>query len=265
MMASSRSSWAQAPGTRSASRGPYRSVAPRRTSSTSQVCSVCPAGTGKSGSRGATRRRSKAHAGGDLGRLVDHPGPPGEPPTLLGLAPQAGGGRRGEPPFEVGEGPPGPHRGQGGGQGEPGRGGVVHVVGGHRGHPPLGGQQGQGVVAGGVDRVPVVPQLDGQVVAAEPPDQVVEGLGRGRRALGGEGGGQRPLAAPGEDLPVPAVTVGQVVEGDDRLPLLPAGQVGLGDDPAEAGVALGVPGQHDQVGAVGVGHAGPGPRPARPR
>ena len=195
--------------------------------------------------------------GGDLRRPVDHPGPPGEPPSLLGLAAQAGGGRRGEPPFEIGEGPPGPHRGQRGGQGEPGRGGVVHVVGGHRGHPPLGGQQGQGVVAGGVDRVAVVPQLDGQVVAAEPPDQVVEHLGRGRRPPGGEGGGQGPLAAPGEDLPVPAVVIGQRVEGDDRLPLLPAGQVGLGDHPAEAGVPLGVPGQHDQVGAVGVGHPGP--------
>ena len=132
----------------------------------------------------------------------------------------------------------------------------MHVVGGHRGHPPLGGQQGQGVVAGGVDGVAVVPQLDGQVVAAEPVDELVEDLAGGGRATGGEGGGQRPLAAPGEDLPVAAVVVGQGVEGDDRLALLPAGQVGLGDDPAEAGVALGVPGQHHQVGAVGVGDAG---------
>ena len=217
---------------------------------------MCPWGTGKSGSRGATRRRSKAQSAAISARPFDHPGPPGEPPALFGLTPQAGGGRRREPPLEVGEGPPGPHRGQRGGQGEPGRGGVVHVVGGDRGHPPFGGQQGQGVVAGGVDGVAVVPQLDGQVVAAEPPDQVVEGLGGGGRAPGGEGGGQRPLAAPGEDLPVPAVAVGQVVEGEDRLPLLPAGQVGLGDDPAEAGVALGVPGQHHQVGAVGVGHPG---------
>ena len=37
------------------------------------------------------------------------------------------------------------------------------------------------------------------------------------------------------------------------LPLLPAGQVGLGDGPAETGVALGVPGQHDQMGALRVG------------
>ena len=53
-----------------------------------------------------------------------------------------------------------------------------------------------------------------------------------------------------------AVALGQVVEGDDRLPLLAPVQVGLGDDPAETGIALGIPGQHDQVGAVRVGYAG---------
>ena len=63
---------------------------------------------------------------------------------------------------------------------------------------------------------------------------------------------------------MPAVVVGQRVEGDDRLPLLPAVQVGLGDDPAEAGVPLGVPGQHDQMGAVGIGHPGADPGHARP-
>ena len=50
----------------------------------------------------------------------------------------------------------------------------------------------------------------------------------------------------------------QRVEGDDGLSLLPAGQVGLGDDPAEAGVPLGVAGQHHQVGAAGVGDTGAG-------
>ncbi len=140
----------------------------------------------------------------------------------------------------------------------------MHIVGGYRGHPPLDGQQGQGIVAGGVDRVAVVPQLDGQVIATEPTYQVIERLGGGGRTAGGEGGGQRPLAAPGEDLPVAAVTFGQVVEGDDRLPLLPAVQVGLGDGPAEPGVSLGVPGQHDQVGAVRIRYAGTGVRDTRP-
>ena len=55
---------------------------------------------------------------------------------------------------------------------------------------------------------------------------------------------------------MPIVMIGQRVEGDDRLPLLPPGQMGLGDDPAEAGVPLGISGQHDQVGAIGVRHPG---------
>ncbi len=60
MTSSSWASWVYAPGTRSASAGPYRTAAPRRVSSTSQLCSVWPSGTGKSGSRGATSRRSNA-------------------------------------------------------------------------------------------------------------------------------------------------------------------------------------------------------------
>jgi len=63
---------------------------------------------------------------------------------------------------------------------------------------------------------------------------------------------------------VPAVAIGQIVQGDDRLPLLTAGQVGLRDHLAETGVPLGVTGQHHQVGAVGVGHAGPGMGDAGP-
>ena len=208
-------------------------------------------------------RKSRGHEtqvegalAGDLVRLLDHTRPPGEPTTLLGLPAQAGGGRGGEPPFEVGEGAPRPDGGERSGQREARRRGVVDVVGGHGGDAPLGGQDGQGVVAGGVDRVPVVPQLDGQPVPSEAVDEAVESPGRRRWALGGEGGGQRPLAAAGEDLPVTPVVLGQVVEGDDRLALLSAGQVGLGDDPAQAGVALGVASQHHQVGALGVGHAG---------
>ena len=97
----------------------------------------------------------------------------------------------------------------------------MDVVGGDRVHAPLGGQHGQGVVAGPVDRGAVVPQLDGQVVPAEPVDQPVEGPGRGRRAPLGQGRGQRPLAAPGQDLPVAAVAVGQGVEGEDGRPFSP--------------------------------------------
>ena len=213
-------------------------------------------GHGEVGEPGGHQPQVEGALGGQLAGPLDRSRPPGEPSELLGLAPQAGGGRRREPALQVLQRPPGPHGGQRGGQGEPGRGGVVDVVGGHRRHPPLDGQHGQGVVAGAVERVAVVPQLDGQVLGAEAVDQVVEGPPGGGRPLVGQGRGQRPLAAPGQDLPVAAVAVGQGVEGEDGPSLLPALQVGLGDGPAESGVALGVAGQHHQVGPVRVGHAG---------
>ena len=104
--------------------------------------------------------------------------------------------------------------------------------------------------------------------AAEGLDEPVElAAGRGR-AGGGEGGGDRALAAPGQDDPVPAVAVpavvaGQVLEGAGGPALLPAGEVGLGDGPAQAGVPLGVAGQDHQVGAERVGRAGAAPPTAR--
>ena len=194
--------------------------------------------------------------GGDLPGPLDGTGPPSEAAVLLGLASQAGACRRGEPSIELLERPSGPHGGQGGGQGEPGRGGVVDVVGGHRGHPPLDGQHGQGIVAGPIHRSAVVPQLHGEVLSTEAIDEVVEGSARCRWPLASQGRGQRTLPAPGQDLPVAPVAVGQGIQGEDGPALLSAVQVSLGDGPAEAGVALGVAGQHYQVGSVRVGHAG---------
>ena len=87
--------------------------------------------------------------------------------------------------------------------------------------PRVDGQMGEGVVAGRVERVAVVPELHGHVLGAEGLDEPVElAAGRGR-AGGGEGGGDRPLAAAGQDDPVPAVAVaavvaGQVLEGAGR-------------------------------------------------
>ena len=63
---------------------------------------------------------------------------------------------------------------------------------------------------------------------------------------------------------VRAGEVGQVV---DRLALLPAPQVGEGQGAGEAGVALGVAGEHEDVAALGVGGALPragGPAGLRP-
>ncbi len=193
---------------------------------------------------------------GDRPRGVDRSGPPGEPPALLGLSAETGGARRGEPPLELLEGLAGADRGQSGGEGEPVGRGVVHVVGRHRRDPAFGGEQGQRVVPGGVDGVPVVPELDREVLASEAVDQLIERARCDGRPAGGERGGERPLAAPGEDLPVAAVPVRQLVEGDDRSSLLATGQVGRREDLAEARVALGVPGEDHEMGATRIGHAG---------
>ena len=190
----------------------------------------------------------------DLGRPLDHSRVAGEAAGLLRARPQAGGGPRRQPPLEVVEGPAGPHRGQGGGQGPTGGGGVVDVVGGHHVDPGPHRQPHQGVVAGRVEGVAVVPQLDGHVVLAEGGDQVGQLAGGGGRPLVDQGGRHGALAAAGEHLPPPAVGPGQV--GQRRLgqALLPRPHVGRAGGPAQAGVAVGIPGQDEQVAALGVGH-----------
>ena len=59
----------------------------------------------------------------------------------------------------------------------------MDVVGGHEVDAGPQGELGQRVVAGGVERVAVVPQLDGDVGAAEQRDQPGELVGRRGRAL----------------------------------------------------------------------------------
>ena len=84
----------------------------------------------------------------------------------------------GQPAVDLVEAAPGPHRGQRGGQPAARRRGVVHVVGGDHVDARRAGQLGQGVVAGRVERVAVVPQLDGHVVAPEGVDQPVAARAR---------------------------------------------------------------------------------------
>ena len=256
MIPSSWSSWTHAPGTRSASRWPV--TVGRAAPGELDQKALLGVAVGDREVREARRDQTQVERAcvGDRSRRVDHPGPPGEPAPLLGLPTEAGGARRGEPPLELLERPSGADRGEGGGERESAGRGVVHVVGRHRRDPALDGEHGQGVVTGRVDRIPVVPQFDREALASETVDQLVERAGRGGRAAGGERGGECPLATPGEDLPVAIVPVRQLVEGDDRFALLATGQVGRREDLAQARVPLGIPGEHHEMGAVRVGHAG---------
>ena len=136
------------------------------------------------------------------GRPLHHPRVAGEAAGLLVARAQVGTGRRRQPAVDLVEAAAGPHRGQGGGQPAAGRGGVVDVVGGHHVDARPDGQLGQGVVAGRVERVAVVPQLDGHVLPPEGVDQPGQLPLGGRRPPLDQRPGHRPLAAAGEHQPV---------------------------------------------------------------
>ncbi len=213
-----------------------------------------------------------------LGGALDDAGPAGEATGLLDRAPQAGRRGRRQPTLELGQGAARPHGGERGGEPESVRRGVVHVVGGHGVDVPLDGEMRQRVVAHRVERVPVVPQLERHVGAPERIDETPH-LPGGRPWPGiHQRGGNRPLPAAAQHQPVAAGGAGQRVEGEDRPPLLPALEVRVGQHRREAGVAVGIAGEHDEMRTGGVGlararagrgerHLGPEDRrqPARPR
>ena len=161
----------------------------------------------------------------------------------------------GQPAVELVEAAAGPHRGHGGGQRTAGRGGVVGVGGGDDVDAGADGELGERVVAVRVERVAVVAQLDGHVVASEGGHQRVELPGRRRGAVALEGRGHRALAAAGEHEPVVAVDLLPRDVLVDRLALLGPRQLGGADGGGQPGVALRVAGQHEQMAALRVGHA----------
>jgi len=250
--------------------------------------------------RVAVGHRPVGQAGGDKGevegtrcaqlrRPLDDTRVAGKAAELLGARAQVGGRPRRQPAVDLVEAAPGAHSGQGGGEVAPLGDGVVHVVGGDDLDPLVGGELDEGVVAGRVERVTVVPHLDDDVLTPERLDQVSKLAAGRRRAMADQGGGHGALAAPGEHAPVPLwrpVVGGGAPSAAERggdpgggAGGEPGGRqvAGLGPDPRqgaqveaggaflprplagadgspEPGVALGAPGQHDQVGALGVGH-----------
>ena len=138
--------------------------------------------------------------------------------------------------------------------------GVVGVGGGDAADAAADGELGEGVVAGGVERVAVVPQLDEDAVAPERLDQAVElPPGRGR-PIGDECGGDGALAAAGERPRVTGDDSGDIVEGELRRALLP-GEVPEADRPGQLGVPRRSVGEEQQVLAVGIRSRGVGHLP----
>ena len=163
-----------------------------------------------------------------LGRCGHGRRPSGEPSGLLHPGAQVGrpGGRK--PSIQFVHRPAGPHRCHGGGQAATGRAVVVDVVGGHHAQAGAHGEAGQGIVALGVQRVPVVPELHHHPLAAEPFHQVVQGPSCRRWTIALEGCRNGALPAPGEDRPVGIRSgqVGEPIQGESGVSLA-SGQLGL--------------------------------------
>ena len=86
------------------------------------------------------------------------------------------------------------------------------------------GDLGERVVAGGIERIAVIPQLDEHPVAPERLDHPPQLASRRVRSVGDQRRRYRPLAAAGEHPGVAGERGGEVVEDELRRALL-AGEV----------------------------------------
>ena len=131
-------------------------------------------------------------------------------------------------------------------------GGVVRVAGRDHAQPFLRRELVQRVVVGAVERVAVIPQLDDDVVGAEEGDETVE-FGTGVALL--ERLAHGALAASGQDQPVTARLFGELLEVVHGPTLLPTAQLPARDGRRQPVVPLLLAGEHEQVTALGIGHA----------
>jgi hypothetical protein len=140
------------------------------------------------------------------GRLVD-PRIAGQPGGHLRPGAKMRGAGRREPAGNIVQAATGADRREHLGQGSLARPGVVDVVRRHHGDVRLPGQLVQRIVPGVVERLVVIDQLDVDVLTAERVDERIQLCPRGpdpRRATARQRSRDRPLAAAGQDRPVPA-------------------------------------------------------------
>ena len=124
-----------------------------------------------------------------------------------------------------------------------------------------GGELGEGVVAGRVERVAMVPQLDEHPVAPEGLDEPVQlPPGRRRTVVDQRRAARAPLRHPVSTHTWPGRVAGDVGQRELRRPLLP-GQVAEAQGAGEPGVALRPVGQQQQVRAVRIRGVRSGTRP----
>ena len=159
-----RSALRQRPGTCSA--------APRQTSSRSQLIGVCPSGTSCFGSAGAGGAQLEGELVGQRHGARDGAGVAGEPGGHLGAAAQVRGAGCGQPAVELVEAAAGAHRGERGREAMLGAGSRSARCR-SRGRQRQAARRGRPArrCACGVERVPVVDQLDEHASAPEQRDE----------------------------------------------------------------------------------------------
>ena len=130
-------------------------------------------------------------------------------------------GCSGQPRVDLVEAATRPHSGERRGQLALRGGCVVDVVGRHALDSLAVGDLDESIVAGGVERIAVVPQLHQHAVPPERVDQPEQLAARRRRAIGDQCRRDRPLAATGQHPGVAGDGVGHVGERELRGTLLP--------------------------------------------
>ena len=193
-----------------------------------------------------------------FGGRLDGSRPAGEACRLLGAGAQVPT-RRGEPAVDLFEAATRPQRSQRGGESLPVHRVVVHVAGGDERQTGIGRQPREGLVAHRVARQSVVPQFDGHVGDTEVGGETIQRPAGSHCSSPCQGPRDRPLAAPGEDQP--PVAGARPAEFDEAVVVEPGRslaprQLALPNGARQQCVAAGIAGQHQQVDAVGVGHAG---------
>ena len=212
-----------------------------------------PSGICRLGSAGEALRRSKASSSARVDAARHGLGVRRQRRGRLRAAAQVGRARQVEPAVEVGEAAPGAHRRHRRGEPVPLRGGVVDVA--RRRRRRGRGRRRARRARRWWRRRRDAGKLDEHVLETEERRQPVERLGRRRLTARRERLPHRTLAAAGEHRPVAAPLLGQLVEVVDGSALLVAAQVGVGHRRGQPVVALDAPRQHQQVAALGVGHA----------
>lgn len=165
---------------------------------------------------------------------------------------RAGGG---EMRIELGEAAPRPHRGHrlGGTCRRPGRG--VHRARRERRQTRSRGELGERRIAGVVAGMPVMRELDVDVVAPEQRREPLERHARRRSTVALKRAPHLALAAPGEHRPLALARGGELRKVVDGASLLAAGELALSDGGGEPVIASGAAREQQQVASRGVSRA----------